>query len=122
MRKLLILASLLLSSVSAQASDPREQLYWVSGPQLKSACDGAHEAYCDAFIRGVIDATNTLAVTSVGQRKICIPDTFSMNVLEQVVIDYLRQHPDEIKKYPGAGIVYAAITNSFSCPNVVGEK
>jgi hypothetical protein len=122
MRKFPIIATLLLSSVVAKASDPREQFYWVSGQQLTKACAPDQMDRCDAFIRGVIDTTNTLAVTSVGQRKICIPDTFSMNVLEQVVVDYLRQHPDEITRYPGAGIVYAAMTNSFSCPNVVGRR
>src|ERR1700723_817231 len=107
MRKVLIIATLLLSSVSARASDPREQLYWVSGPQLSSVCAPKQTAQCDAFIRGVIDTTNALAVTSVGQRKICIPDTISMSVIDQVVIDYLRHYPQDTNKFPGAGIVYA---------------
>jgi len=68
-----------------------------------------HLGLCIGFIKGV---TNTLAEQKLGE--ICPPDELTNEGLKDVVVNWLREHP-EFLEAPAVGAVVSATTEAFPC-------
>ena len=68
-----------------------------------------HLGLCIGFIKGV---TNTLSEQRLGD--ICPPDDLTNEGLKDVVVTWLRKHP-EFLSAPAVGAVVSATTEAFPC-------
>lgn len=68
-----------------------------------------HLGLCIGFIKGV---TNTLSEQRLGD--ICPPDDLTNEDLKDVVVAWLRQHP-ELLSAPAVGAVVSATAEAFPC-------
>lgn len=68
-----------------------------------------HLGLCIGFIKGV---TNTLSEQRLGE--ICPPDELTNDGLKDVVVAWLRKHP-EFLEAPAVGAVVSATTEAFAC-------
>lgn len=68
-----------------------------------------HLGLCIGFIKGV---TNTLSEQRLGE--ICPPDELTNEGLKDVVVAWLRKHP-EFLDAPAVGAVVSATTEAFPC-------
>jgi hypothetical protein len=68
-----------------------------------------HLGQCIGFIKGV---TNTLAEQQLGE--ICPPNELTNEELKNVVVAWLRAHP-EFLEAPAVGAVVSATTKAFPC-------
>jgi hypothetical protein len=87
----------------------------VTGTALLEACDaqdGPHD-YCLGFIGGIADVVRT------GGRRApviaCIPPSVTRDQIVGVTIEYLHDHPREVRSYAGAVLVLEAIRKAFRC-------
>lgn len=68
-----------------------------------------HLGLCIGFIKGV---TNTLSEQQLGE--ICPPEDLTNETLKDVVVAWLRKHP-QFQSAPAVGAVVSATTEAFSC-------
>ena len=68
-----------------------------------------HLGLCIGFIKGV---TNTLSEQRLGD--ICPPDDLTNEGLKDVIVTWLRKHP-EFLSAPAVGAVVSATTEAFPC-------
>ena len=68
-----------------------------------------HLGLCIGFIKGV---TNTWAEQNPG--KVCAPDDLDNERLRDVVVTWLRSHPESLGG-PAVGAVVSAVTTAFPC-------
>ena len=83
--------------------------YWPSY-QSEHALD---VAWCGAYINGVFDTHGVFDYYGQ-ERKFCNPVGISLQELTDIVVPYLRNHPNERNKV-GAYLVEAALKERFPC-------
>ena len=96
--------------VPAQAS-------YIDGNMLYGHCAGsleAPEAYCLAYVMGVVDAMELAEGASIGGFKACIPREATVEQLTDIVKEWLGAHPEK-RHLAAAGLVAAALAETFSC-------
>lgn len=88
----------------------------LSGASLIEACDAqdaSQNAYCVGYIGGVADV-----VLNSGRRSpvtACIPQSASKDQIFNTTVEYLHDHPREVRSYSGAVLVLEAIRKAFRC-------
>jgi hypothetical protein len=90
-----------------------------SGPPglvLLEACDAqdaSQRAYCRGYIEGIADL-----VITMGRRSpvvACIPPSSSPAQIVDTAIEYLHDHPHEVRSYSAAVLVQEAIRKAYRC-------
>jgi Ssp1 endopeptidase immunity protein Rap1a len=87
-----------------------------SGPALLAACDAqdaSQRAYCRGFIEGIADL-----VITMGRRSpvvACIPPGAAPEQIVDTAIEYLHEHPREVRSYSAAVLVQEAIRKAYRC-------
>ncbi|MCB9989479.1 MAG: hypothetical protein H6868_09155 [Rhodospirillales bacterium] len=80
----------------------------------KETVKGGHTA-CQAYIAGVIDYHNVLrSMKMAPQVDICVPKDVSSNVLHDIVLTYLRNHPEN-DSFVAAPAVTMALYGKYPC-------
>lgn len=108
-RLAIIAAALLLSAGGAKATD------W-DGNQLLRECTGydvTDTLRCLAYIRGARDMLDALQMAGSGER--CIPQPATLDQVKDVVVRYLRQHP-EVRHFTRPSLIVAAVREAW-CPD-----
>jgi len=108
----LVLATGLLWPVSAlsQQSEPKTSAAFLRGNQLYDRCTSQEivkRLQCREYIAGMADAFNW-------DKFVCGPDQASENQVRDVVVNYLRDHP-EVRHYSAASIAREALGEAFPC-------
>lgn len=86
------------------------------GPVLLDACDApdpAQRAYCRGYIEGIAEL-----VVTMGRRSpvvACIPPSASPAQIVDTAIEYLHEHPREVRSYSAAVLVQEAIRKAYRC-------
>jgi len=86
------------------------------GSALLEACDAqdpAQRAYCRGYIEGIADL-----VVTMGRRSpvtACIPPTVMPEQIVDTAIEYLHEHPREVRSYSAAVLVQEAIRKAYRC-------
>lgn len=92
------------------------QLSGDTGAGLLDACearDVAQHAYCLGYIGGIADV-----VLTGGRRSpitACIPSSVTNAQILDITVEYLHDHPREVRSYSGAVLVLEAIRKAFRC-------
>ena len=83
------------------------------GNRLLSQCtDTAAEGACLNYIAGIADAMSSHG--ALFRAKACVPDVVQIYQLRDVVVGFLRDHP-ELRQQVGAQLVAAAFQLSYPC-------
>jgi hypothetical protein len=100
-----ILLLVFTASVSAQAT-----VVFDTGNELLSTCDDPKgRPYCLGTAAGFSDMLQTMGKT-------CADKTVTRGQAADVVIGFLRNHP-ELRNKTAASLARAALTEAFPCPN-----
>jgi Rap1a immunity proteins len=109
MKRLAIIATALLLSAGGAAAENQ------NGNELLTECTAQDTTLqmCIAYIRGARDMLDALQLAGSGQR--CIPQLATLGQVKDVVVRYLRQHPEE-RHYWRATLIIAAVREAW-CPD-----
>ncbi len=110
-----IVAALLLAS-GGTAQAQKGGYFW-TGNNLLRVCNASLEV-CLAYVAGVVDAAaaaNALTGSFAGF-KICIRGAVSVNQAKDVILNYLRAHPEQ-RDANAASIAAYALQRAFHCQN-----
>ena len=110
MRHFIALA-LVIFAFTVMARPVGAQFY--SGNKLHEVCNSTDEtrilaAACVGYVTGAFDFL-------VWRKEACVPNTVSMAHLTDVVMTYLKEHPEK-RNLVAAEIVAAVTTNAWPCP------
>jgi hypothetical protein len=110
LRVLALAAGLLwpVSALSQQPIETTEALY--DGNRLYEMCvaqDIVKKEYCRAYISGMTDAFNW-------DRFVCNPKHTTEGQVRDVVLNYLRDHP-ETRHYSAPSLARQALSQAFPC-------
>jgi hypothetical protein len=81
------------------------------GNQLFSFCSPTPGDFCRAYITGAVDALLRPRPEGID---FCLTDKVIVNQLVDVVMNYLRAHPEK-RHYAAASVVNSAMTEAFPC-------
>lgn len=82
------------SQAFAQTSDT-----FIDGEQLYKYCTStklAENNTCAGYIGGVLDTMTTLTGSDVIKKLICIPVNVKLSTIRDVLVSYLKKHPEEL--------------------------
>ena len=86
--------------------------YFMTGNQLYQHCT-ANDEVCAGYIEGIVDGSGIIQ-EAFNQRAICLPDNANVRQIADVVIKYLRDHPESRAQSAGA-LSVIALTDAFGC-------
>ncbi len=106
-----IALALVICAFAVMARPAGAQFY--TGNKLHEVCNATDEtrilaAACVGYVTGAFDFL-------VWRKEACVPNTVSMAHLTDVVITYLKAHPDK-RHLVAAEIVAAVTTSAWPCP------
>ena len=105
---------LLLVSVS---TDGQHRVSTTTGNSLLETCSSvgkADELFCLGYIGGVADVDGLEGATFPERQRSCVPDNVSNGQLMDVVVKYLKEHPEE-RHMLAAILIVEALTKAFPC-------
>jgi hypothetical protein len=108
-------ATLLLLLVSASAHSQRVST--MTGNTLLEACeskDAFQHALCLGYIQGATDIDAMDGATFPERRRSCVTENVTNGQIEDVVVKYLRDHPEE-RHLLAAILVVRAVAKAFPC-------
>ena len=105
--------------VSAQPAAPASGVY-MKGHALYEMCiENDNTLACTAYVAGVMDFLSAAGKTDILNEQfqpVCVPQSgVTLGQLQDIVIKYLREHPEE-RHEPGVFLVVGAIREAFPCP------
>lgn len=120
MKKYLVTAMLLYSALAstpsaAQSNDTTIIPTFRDGNELYRLCASQFETEkvnCLGYIQGAADSLE--AARLVARMLPCIKEPVELGQIQDVVILYLRDHP-EIRHRGAAGLIWAAIADAWHC-------
>ena len=83
----------------------------VDGNRVLAACTAKQLVTCDAFVSGVADS---IGLQPEGKRPACIADGVTGTQLREVLVKYLRAHP-ETREQNAALLTARALAAAFPC-------
>lgn len=107
----MILAALLALS---QASPPQRGVYF-TGNRLYAECQLPSRDACVGYVIAISDMLDDVAIIRREPRTVCLGEGVESGQLVDVVIRYLRDHP-EIRHASAASMVTVALQRAFPCP------
>jgi hypothetical protein len=89
---------------------------FMDGNQLYADCTGNTDSFQRGVCLGYIEATADYMawVRSDGNKPQCMPASVVLKQVEDVVIDYLRDHP-VVRSNAASALVATAISQAWSC-------
>ena len=116
MKRLFIMALIvgMASPASAGFVDGNKLYKKCSVKNDSSAVFYMEDAFCAAYINGVIDAIDGKSRGSSGGFFFCMPNNVSSKQAQDVVKNWLTNNPAE-RHYNAASLVAAALSESFPC-------
>jgi Rap1a immunity proteins len=92
---------------------------FLDGNRLFELCDDEAPDYkqdvCLGYVMGVIDVLVSYSDVEIEQRiGLCAPKNVSAAQLREIVVRYLKQHPEE-RHYAALNTVGAAVRDAFPC-------
>lgn len=83
----------------------------VDGNKLLSLCTGPKNEQCDIYLSGVADAEG-----AAGKEKAvaCIPEAVTGTQLREVVVKYLKAHPED-RQMKAGHLALKAYAEAFAC-------
>lgn len=109
----LVLAAL-AQMAPTPASDPPAQVYY-TGNQLYDECQIEEPMLCVAYIIGVADTVQDAVSAGSLPRFVCYNNRVTPQQLKDVVVRYLRAHP-ETRDRTAPSIIAVALREAFPCP------
>ena len=107
--RMLIALVLLMASTGATWVDG----YWYDGNKLYKMCldnQGSRASY----VAGVTDARSEVSEILSWNEIYCLPSNATPDQVGDVVIIYLRDHPEQ-RQFAGPRLVFIALTKAFPC-------
>lgn len=89
-----------------------------TGNDLYVACAQADKTWCYAYLAGLADG---FAFEENATPLICIPPHADTRQLADIVVEFLRTHPER-RHYQAGSLVWGALFDAFRCPNVPKPK
>lgn len=94
---------------------------FANGSDLKGWCDNMdmddiHWGLCVGSITAAHDVVMTYQNAGVGGQAVCTLMSNSRNDIIQAVIEYMKQHPDDLE-YSLGDVVLSALVDKFPCPS-----
>jgi len=89
----------------------------VTGNQLLEYCeskDAFAQGLCDGYITGASDIESMEGSAFPDRRRSCTPNTVTNGQMTDVVVKYLKDHPEE-RHMLAAVLVVEAVTKAFPC-------
>jgi hypothetical protein len=111
MLRVMTAAALLLTAVPAMAQDGPGIVQFESGNKLLEHCTQSVD-FCSGYIAGIADAIRAQEVSALWSA--CIPAPVFTNQTKDIVIRYLKRHP-ETRHGSGANLASAALAEAFPC-------
>jgi hypothetical protein len=103
-----VLCAAVLSYAGAAAA---QRFSPVDGNKLLGFCTSKSPVGCDAYISGVADA---IAAGGPGKAPACIPDGVTGVQLRDVMVKYLKAHPESRQQKAGT-LTVRALGQAFPC-------
>jgi hypothetical protein len=102
-------AGLALLSVLPTSAAKAEDMHFFTGDQLLSTCSsGANNNYCYGYVLGAYD-------TAIGgAASICLSSDAREAQMLDIVLKYLRHHPDSRSEIGGTAVV-DALSDAYPC-------
>jgi hypothetical protein len=107
-----ILAALALAQA---APPPAASGVFFTGNDLYEECQKLIHNACTGYVMAVSDALQDAADANGSPRTVCLSPGVEARQLVDVVVRYLREHP-EIRHASAASMVTVALQGSFPCP------
>jgi hypothetical protein len=112
MKFLFSVALLLLLSASAHP----QRVSTTTGNDLLESCESRDfkQAFCLGYITGVTDFDGMDGAAFPERRRSCIPENVSNGQVRDVVVKYLKDHPEE-RHLLAAVLIVEAASKAFPC-------
>ncbi|MBI3221735.1 MAG: hypothetical protein HYZ46_01315 [Nitrosomonadales bacterium] len=109
----LLLSSILLWPLQSYAvfKDGNALYYGIIDSQRK-AIPGENEDNF-GYVAGVVDSKNRLPDPVTGV-KFCVSENAKIDQLNEIILNYLRNHPG-VRLYPATNLISAALSEKFPC-------
>jgi Rap1a immunity proteins len=108
---------LLLTEASANAEEIRgdgnELLRYCTDSSPADSVGIAKSAWCSGYLLG-IDDMRKFSATLPHRPTDCMPEGVTMVQVKRVVVDYLQEHPEELR-YSSVVLVHNALKHAFPC-------
>jgi len=99
------------------ASTDAQRVSLTTGNKLLEACESKGEfdqEFCHGYITGVSDMEGINTAAHPEQRRSCIPEDVTNGQIKDVVLKYLRDHPED-RHLLAAILIVEAVSKAFSC-------
>ncbi|MGC2464984.1 MAG: Rap1a/Tai family immunity protein [Candidatus Acidiferrum sp.] len=106
-------AIFLLCSISARA----QRVSTTTGNDLLESCESTghfEQAFCFGYITGVTDTDAMDGAAFPDRRRSCVAENVSNGQVKDVVVKYLRDHPEE-RHLLAAILIVKAMSQAFPC-------
>jgi len=115
-----LLAALFVLLVSASAHGQRVST--TTGNDLLESCEsGGHseqaffnQAFCLGYITGVTDIDGVDGSAFPERRRSCVPENVTNGQVKDVVVKYLKEHPEE-RHIQASILIVKAVAQAFPC-------
>lgn len=107
-----LLTLLLMASVSAHA----QRVSTTTGNDLLDSCESKDfkEAFCLGYITGVTDLDGMDGSVFPERRRSCVAENVSNGQVKDIVVKYLKDHPEE-RHLLAAILIVKAMAQAFPC-------
>jgi hypothetical protein len=118
----MMIPELILAAFAATTAQQQpDALSIQTGGDIVRVCQGRDtaETDCLTWFSGVLHGIDAQQQLARGERVICLPTAVSVPRLRDVVLDFIRRHPDLLDVHAG-GIAHTALRLAFPCPGNPG--
>ena len=110
-----LITALTLAHQAQAQNDPNTFPTFQNGKRLDEGCNRSGEpgAYCMGYVIGVVD-TFAFVEASSPTKKFCLPKNTSEEQVKDVVVQYLKDHPEN-RRYAAPSLIYTVLKEKFPC-------
>jgi hypothetical protein len=110
-----MMTKIALGAVALLAMAGEARATFMDGNRLYEDCTGAvnfGEGVCLGYILGVVDQWESVRLVQNEPR--CVPDGVKARQVNDVVVNYLRDHPEN-RSYAALSLVTVAVSKAWNC-------
>ncbi|HYB10827.1 MAG TPA: Rap1a/Tai family immunity protein [Alphaproteobacteria bacterium] len=113
------LAIFIFASLILVAGGHAHGAEFLTGKALLSLCEdktphGYNPGICIGYISGASDQLDGLKGSALPDLNYCLPSTASTGELREVVVNFLKQHPERLDQQ-ASFLIFDALTRAYAC-------
>jgi len=114
--KLAIVTIIALSAIACGSAGGAE---FMTGKALLRICEdktphGYDAGICVGYVSGGSDQLDGLKGSALPELNYCLPSTVSTGELRDVVVNYMKRHPERLDQQ-ASFLIFEALTSAFAC-------